>query len=83
MIRQLGLPFFVTFTYTKRLWDPFINALHTLHAKKLNLSNKIENFQFIHITYLIYNGPITCARYYDHKTSCFCTLFNQDPTIFG
>jgi hypothetical protein len=44
MIRQIGPPtFFVTFTYAKRLWDPFIKALHTLHAKKLNVPNKIED----------------------------------------
>ncbi len=24
---------------------------------------------------------ITCARYYDYKTSCFCTLFNKNPSI--
>ncbi len=48
MIRQLGLPtFFVTFTYTKRLWDPFIKALHTIHASRLNLPNKIEDYLFI------------------------------------
>jgi hypothetical protein len=34
---------FVTFTSIKRLWDPFIKALHTLHTKKLNLPNKINN----------------------------------------
>jgi len=32
---------------------------------------------------LICNDLITCARYYDHKTSCFHTLFNKDPSIFG
>jgi len=32
-----------TFTSTKRLWDPFIKTLHTLHALKLNISNKIED----------------------------------------
>jgi hypothetical protein len=48
MIRQLGLPtFFVTFTYTKRLWDPFIKALHTVHALRLNLPNQIEDYLFI------------------------------------
>jgi hypothetical protein len=74
--------FFITFTFAKRLWDPFIKALHTLHAKNLNLLNKIENLQSIHITKLICNDPMTCARYYDYKTSCFCTLFNKDPSIF-
>jgi hypothetical protein len=44
MIQQLGPPmFFVTFTYAKRLWDPFIKALHTLHALRLNFRNKIED----------------------------------------
>jgi len=44
MIQQLSPPmFFVTFTYTEKLWDPFIKALHTLHASRLNLPNKIED----------------------------------------
>jgi hypothetical protein len=44
MIQQLGPPtFFVTFTSTERLWDPLIKDLHTLHASKLNLPNKIKN----------------------------------------
>jgi hypothetical protein len=43
MIWQLGpLMFFVTFTYVERLWDPLIKALHTLHASRLNLPNKIK-----------------------------------------
>ncbi len=64
MIRQIGLPtFFVTFTSAERLWDPLITTLHTLHAKKLNVPNTIENLQFIHIIKLIHNNPITCARY--------------------
>jgi len=38
MIRQLGpLMLFIIFTYIKRLWDPFIQTLHTLHASRLNL----------------------------------------------
>jgi hypothetical protein len=44
MIRQIGLPtFFATFKSIVRLWNPLIKALHTLHAKKLNLPNKIED----------------------------------------
>jgi len=51
MRRQIGPPtFFVTFTFAKRLWDTLIKALHTLHAKKLNLPNKIEDLQSINIT---------------------------------
>jgi len=84
MIKQIGPPTcFVTFTFPKRLWDPLIKALNTLHAKNLNLPNKIEDLQSINITKLIHNDPITCARYYDHKTSCFHTLFNKDPSICG
>jgi hypothetical protein len=54
-----------------------------LHVKQLTLPKKIENLQSIHITKLICNDPITCAKYYDHKTSCFHTLFNKGPSIFG
>jgi hypothetical protein len=54
MIQQLGLlTFFVNFTYVERLWDPFIKVLHTLHASRLNLPNKIEDLQSIHILELI------------------------------
>jgi hypothetical protein len=51
MIKQIGPPtFFVIFMSLEKLWDLFIKALHTLHAEKLSLPNKIEHFQFIHIT---------------------------------
>jgi hypothetical protein len=44
MIWQLSLPtFFVTFTSAKRLWDPLIKYLHTLHASTLNPPNKIKD----------------------------------------
>jgi hypothetical protein len=60
MIQQFGLPtFFITFTSTKRLWDPFIKILHTLRASKLNLPNKIEDLQSVHIIKLIRINPIT------------------------
>jgi hypothetical protein len=61
--KKISLPtFFIIFTSIERLWDPLIKALWTLHAKKLNLVNKIENLQSIHIIKLICNDPITCAR---------------------
>jgi len=54
MIRQFSPPtFFVIFIFVKRLWDPFIKILHTLHASRLNLPNKIEDLQSIRITKLI------------------------------
>jgi len=44
MIQQLGPPtFFIIFTYVERLWDLFIKVLHTLHASRLSLPNKIED----------------------------------------
>jgi hypothetical protein len=61
--------FFVTFTFLEKLWKPSIKALYTLHAKKLNLLNKIKHLQSIHITILKHtNQPITYARYYDYQT---------------
>jgi len=54
MVHQLGLPTFVVIsTSIERLWDFFIKNLHTLHALKLNLPNKIKNLQLVHITKLI------------------------------
>jgi hypothetical protein len=44
MILQLGLSIvFVIFKFTKRLWVPFMKALHTLHAITLNFLNKLED----------------------------------------
>jgi hypothetical protein len=51
MIQQFNpSTFFIMFTTIGRLWDPLIKTLHTLHASKLNLPNKIKNLQSIHIT---------------------------------
>jgi hypothetical protein len=84
MIKQLGPPtFFVTFTYIKRLWDPFIKALHTLHASKLNFPNKIKDLQSLHIVKLIWSDPIICVRYYNHKTSSFHKFVTNDHYLFG
>jgi hypothetical protein len=79
MIWQLGpQTFFVTCTYVKRLWDLFIKVLHTLHALKLNFLNKIWELQFVCIPKLIRIDFITCIKYYDHKTFCFCKLIAKD-----
>jgi hypothetical protein len=45
--------FFVTFTFPIKLWDSFIKILHTIHVSRLNLLNKIEDLQYIHIVELI------------------------------
>jgi hypothetical protein len=67
MIRQLSPPtFFVTFTCTERLWDPFIKASHTLHVSR---PNKIKEFQIIHITKLIQINFITCKAFFYGKFS--------------
>jgi hypothetical protein len=43
MVHQLGLPTFIVIsTSIERLWDFFNKNLHTLHASKLNLQNKIK-----------------------------------------
>jgi hypothetical protein len=84
MSQQLSLPtFFVTFTSTKRLWVPLSKVLHTLHASKLNLPNKIKDLQFVHVTKLRRIDLVTCARYYHHKTFCFCKLITKDHYLFG
>ncbi len=83
MIRQLSFPtFFVTFTFAKRLWDPFIKVLQTLHASRLSFPNIMEDLQSVHITKLIWIDPITCAKYYDHKISCFHKLITKDHYLF-
>jgi hypothetical protein len=72
MIQQLGpSTFFVTFTSTEILSDPFIKVLHTLHATRLNCPNKMKNLQSFHITKLVQTNLITSVRYYDHKISTY------------
>jgi len=67
MIQQLALPtFFVTFTFVEKSWDFLTKVLHTLFVSKLNLSNKIEDLQFVYIEKLIRIDPITFAKYYNH-----------------
>jgi len=83
IIRLSLLTFFFTFTSIKRLWDLLIKSLHTLHVSKLNLSTKIKDFRSVHIIELIWVDPITCARYYNHKTSCFHKLITKDDYLFG
>jgi hypothetical protein len=59
MIQQLGpSTFFVTFTSTEILSDPFIKVLHTLHATRLNHPNKLKNLQSYHITKLVQTNLI-------------------------
>jgi hypothetical protein len=84
MIQQFSPPmFFVTFTFPERLRDFFIKALHTLNALRLNLSNKIEDLQFVHIIKLIQIDPMTCVKYYNHRTFCFHKLVTNDHSLFG
>jgi len=83
MIQQLGLlTFFVNFTSVERLWDPLIKVLHTLHVSRLNLPNKIKDLQSIHVPELKWIDLVTCARYYNHRTSCFRKLITKDY-LFG
>ncbi len=82
IIQQLGPPtFFVIFISIENLWDFFIKTLHTLCVWKLNPPNIIENLQFVHITKLIRIDPLTCVRYYNHRTSYFTNL-SQKIIIF-
>jgi hypothetical protein len=84
MIQQLGPPtFFIIFTSIERLWDPLIKALYTIHASRLNIPNKIKNLQFVHITELIQIDLVTCARYYNHITSCLHKLIAKKNLFLG
>jgi hypothetical protein len=72
MIRQLDpLTFLITFTFVKRLGQPIVKALYTLHVKKLNLLNKMKHLEHVHIKKLIHINPITRSKYYDHKHLVF------------
>ncbi len=74
--------FFVTFTYVGRLWDPFIKALHTVHASRLNLPNKIKYLQFVHIIEMIQIDLVRSTRYYNHRTFCFRKLITKFHILF-
>jgi hypothetical protein len=74
---------FVTFTSVERLWDLLIKFLHTLHVLRLNLPNKIKDLQVVHIAELIQINPVTCVKYYDHRTSYFCKHIANDHYFFG
>jgi hypothetical protein len=52
-------------------------------AKRLILPNDIEALEAAHIVELIRSYPITCTRYYDHRTSAFRELLKNDDTIIG
>ncbi len=67
----------------KKSWDPFIKALHTLHASRLNIPNKIKDLQCVHIVELIQIDLVKCAKYYDHKTFCFCKFITKNHYFFG
>jgi hypothetical protein len=71
--------FFVISTFAKKLWDPFVKALHTLHAKKFNLLDKIPSIYSYNK--LIHIDPITCAKYYDKK-NLFSYIIQQRPMSF-
>ncbi len=83
IVHQQGLPtFIVTFTSTERLWDFFIKILHTLHASRLNLPNKIKDLQLVRITKLIQINFVTCIRYITTKKHLFSTNLLQKIILF-
>jgi hypothetical protein len=54
MIQQFDLPmFFIIFTYVEDYGILSLKVLHTLHVSKLNLPNKIKDFESVHIVELI------------------------------
>lgn len=72
MVHQLGPPtFFVTFTSTEHLWVPWIDALHEPNHEPRHMPDKIEELQAIQIVELIHSDPLTCARYYNHRSAAF------------
>jgi hypothetical protein len=77
---NLVLQHFLSFLYL--LKDCFIKFLHTLHALRLNLPNKIENFQSIRITELIWIDLVTCAKYYDQIKHFVFSNLSQKTIIF-
>jgi len=83
MIRQLGPPtFFVTFTSAEHLWTPLVQTLTKLHSNR-NKEKHIETIEECNIDYLVRKDPVTCTRYYRHKTNALKQLICQDSTFFG
>ena len=82
MIRLLGPPtFFVTFTSAEHLWEPLVQTLTKLHSNR-NKEKYIETIEECNIDYLVRKDPVTCTRYYRHKTDALKQLIYQDNTIF-
>ena len=83
MIWKLGPPtFFVTFTSAKHLWTPLVQTLTKLHSNR-NKDKHIETIEECNIDYLVRKDPVTCTRYYRHKTNALKQLICQDSTFFG
>ena len=79
MIRQLGPPtFFVTFTCSEQHWEDLQITLKTLSTDKKFTKNSSYNVQT-----LVRDDPVTCARYYAHRTRCLRQLLKQSSHTFG
>ena len=82
MTRQLGLPtFFLTFTSAEHLWKPLVQTFIKLHSNR-NKEKHIETIEKCNIDYLVRKDPVTCTRYYRHKTDALKQLIYQVNTFF-
>jgi hypothetical protein len=50
---------------------------HFLHNGKMIFNDLLIDIDFIR------NDPITCLRYYEHKTNCSCKLLKKTKILFG
>jgi hypothetical protein len=64
IIHQLGPPtFFVTFINVQSKWTTLMSTLHTLNKNHMEISKKIDEFEFKHFANLVKSDPITCTHY--------------------
>ena len=69
MIRQLGCPtFFLTLSAAETNWTELLKILKQI-LDDVNLSvEEILEFQWSERADVIRRDPVTCARYFDHRT---------------
>lgn len=85
MIRQLGKPaFFLTLSAGESQWPELLQTIMKYSPEGQVLSMK-EAYELDNNTKttLIRNDPVSCARYFDYKTSKFMLLLRQKNSIFG
>ena len=79
MIRQLGCPtFFLTLSDVENKWTELLKILkQILDYVKLSIEEILE-FKWSERAYLIRRDPVTCARYFDHRSKVLFKVLRSE-----